>query len=440
MRTRRLLIVTGVLLIAATFVYASGTKEASASAPPKNVALTIWTHTHAPANAYIKTLVDKFTSAHSNYKISYEPAADNDTYESKLLAALASGGGPDIFNTASFSDMYTFAGLGQLQEITPPILSTMGFSSPEAFKSQYIPGIIDKLYYNGKLYGLYREFNIFGLMLNKLAFKRGGLNAETDYPKTWNQLLEVAKKLTIYNGDKLVQTGMYEPLWNADWTFIPMQPLLTQNGGSVLDSNGKAAINQPAAVQTFTYFRQLARIQNNAPVNNPDDVWGRFAVGDVAMYVGSTWTMPLLKDSAKGDPRFSPDNFMVVPYPTTTGSGSVHAPIQALVWCVNKQTPTPNEAWQFVYWMTSGEQAVGWYQQVGYLLPTKAMMDMGAQDKDVAQYLNLAKDADLLFANPKYNEIGSAVFSAWQATLTTDNEVKGLLDKAAQQINEAVSQ
>jgi len=409
-------------------------------AAPKEVSLTIWTHTHAPANAYITKLIAQFQSSHPNYTISYEPAADNDTYESKLLAALASGGGPDIFNTASFSDMYTFAGLGQLQEITPQILKDMGYASPAAFKKDYVPGIIDKLYYKGKLYGLYREFNIFGLMLNKLAFKRAGLDATKDAPKTWDQMLSLAKKLTIYSGDKLVQTGMYEPLWNADWTLIPIQPLLTQNGGSILDPSGNAAaIAQPGALKTFTYFRQLARAQNNAPVKAPEDVWARFAVGDVAMYVGSTWTMPLLKDSAKGDPRFSPDNFVVVPYPKAPGADRVHAPIQALAWCVNHASRSPSEAWQFVQWMTSGQQAIGWYTEVGYLLPTKTMMDMARKNADVAKFMNLASDADLLFAHSKYNEIGSAVYNAWQATLTTDRDIGSILGDAAQQINETLS-
>ncbi|HEY9595385.1 MAG TPA: extracellular solute-binding protein, partial [Spirochaetia bacterium] len=344
-------------------------------------------------------------------------------------------------NTASFSDMYTFAGLGQLQDITPAILKDMGYASVDAFKKDYVPGIIDKLYYNGKLYGLYREFNIFGLMLNKPAFRRAGLDATRDYPKTWDDMLALAKKLTIYSGDKLVQTGMYEPLWNADWTLIPLQPLLIQNGGAVLDASGtRAAIDQDGAVKTYTFFRQLARAQNNAPVKVPEDVWARFAVGDVAMYVGSTWTMPLLKDSAKGDKRFSPDNFVVVPYPKATGADRVHAPIQALAWCVNKRTQTPSDAWQFVQWATSGARAVGWYNEVGYLLPTKAMMDLGKKDADVAKFLELSNDADLLFAHPKYNEIGSAVFSAWQATLTTDRDVKTILSSAAQQINDALNQ
>jgi multiple sugar transport system substrate-binding protein len=417
---------------------AAGSAWAAGGNPIK---LTIWTHTHAPANAYIQKLVAQYQSLHPNVTISYEPAADNDSYENKLLAALASGAGPDIFNTASFSDMYTFAGLGQLQEVTAPILKDMGYASSDAFKKDYVPGIIDKLYFNGKLYGLYREFNIFGLMLNKLAFKRAGLDATRDYPRTWDDMLTLAKKLTIYSGDKLVQTGMYEPLWNADWTLIPIQPLLIQNGGAILDPSGThSAIDQAGAVKTFTYFRQLARAQGNAPVKVPEDVWARFAVGDVAMYVGSTWTMPLLKDSAKGDSRFSPDNFVVVPYPKQAGADRVHAPIQALVWCVSKQTKTPSDAWQFVQWMTSGKQAIGWYNEVGYLLPTKAMMDLGKQNADVAKFLTLSNDADLLFANPKYNEIGSAVFSAWQATLTTDKDVQGILSSAAQQINDALSQ
>jgi multiple sugar transport system substrate-binding protein len=424
------------LLLALVLAAVVAAGSAWAASP---VTLTIWTHTHAPANAYIQTLITQYQAANPNVKLNYEPAADNNTYEDKVLAALASGAGPDIFNEG-LSSMYTFAGLGQLAEVTPQVLQAMGYSSLAAFKNDYIPGIIDKLMFNGKLYSVYREFNIFGLMLNKSAFKRAGLDATKDAPKTWDDLLTLSKKLTIWNGDKLVQTGMFLPSsWGADWTFIPMQSLFLQNGASVLDATGKAAaVTSDAAVKTFTYFRNLARAQNNAPIKFPDDVWTRFALGDVAMYVASTWTMPLLSDSAKGDKRFSADNFVVVPYPRAPGVDRAHNPIQALVWSVNAKSASVPEAWKFVQWMTSGPQAIGWYNNVGYMLPTKAIMDMGKQNADVAKYLTLANDADLLFANPKYNEIGAAVFSAWQAALTTDNDIKGILSTAAQQINSAL--
>jgi multiple sugar transport system substrate-binding protein len=423
-----------VLLFSCMALLAAG--SAWAAGP---VSLTIWTHTHAPANAYITKLIAQYQSAHPGVTINYEPAADNNTYEDKVLTALASGGGPDVFNVG-LSSMYTFAGLGQLAEVTPQVLKAMGYSSLAAFKNDYIPGIIDKLLYNGKLYSVYREFNIFGLMLNKSAFKRAGLDATKDYPKTWGDMLVLGKRLTLWDGDKLVQTGMYLPQWGADWTFIPMQSLFLQNGASVLDASGSAAaITSDASMRTFNYFRSLARAENNAPIKFADDVWARFALGDVAMYVASTWTMPLLKDQAKGDARFSPANFIVVPYPRVPGADRVHNPIQALVWSVNARSDNVSEAWKFIQWMTSGQQAVGWYNEVGYLLPTKAMMDMGKRNADVAKFLALANDADLLFANPKYNEIGAAVYSAWQAALTTDNDLSGILGTAAQQINDALN-
>ena len=430
MRSRR--IVPLVILAAVALVAAGG-----AWAAP--VSLTLWTHTHAPANAYITKLIAQYQSANPGVKIAYEPAADNNTYEDKVLTALASGGGPDIFNEG-LSSMYTFAGLGQLAEVTPDVLKAMGYSSLAAFKNDYIPGIIDKLLYEGKLYSVYREFNIFGLMLNKSAFKRAGLDAAKDYPRTWGDMLLLAKRLTIWDGDKLVQTGMYLPQWGADWTFIPMQSLFLQNGASVLGADGKSAITSPASMKTFSYFRSLARAENNAPIKYADDVWARFALGDVAMYVASTWTMPLLKDQAKGDARFSPSNFMVVPYPKVPGADRVHNPIQALVWSVNARSADVAASWKFVQWMTSGARAVGWYNDVGYLLPTKAMMDMGKKDADVAKFMDLAKDADVLFANPKYNEIGAAVYSAWQASLTTDNDLGTILATADKQINDALSQ
>ena len=62
-----------------------------------------------------------------------------------------------------------------------------------------------------------------------------------------------------------------------------MQSLFLQNGASVLNAAGTAAaIGSPASFKTFAYFRSLVRAENNAPIKFPDDVWTRFALGDVA--------------------------------------------------------------------------------------------------------------------------------------------------------------
>src|SRR5439155_1465888 len=62
-------------------------------------------------------------------------------------------------------------------------------------KDDFVPTIINAFSYQGKTYGIPKDFNTLGLVYNKDIFKAAGVAEPTNY-WTWTDLSAAAKKLT----------------------------------------------------------------------------------------------------------------------------------------------------------------------------------------------------------------------------------------------------
>lgn len=60
---------------------------------------------------------------------------------------------------------------------------------------------------DGKVYYIDYGMMTGSVYYNKEMWKEAGLT-DDDIPKTWDEMIEVAKKLTIKDGDNIVQAGL----------------------------------------------------------------------------------------------------------------------------------------------------------------------------------------------------------------------------------------
>lgn len=105
---------------------------------------------------------------------------------SKLATAFASGEGPDIF-IISPGDFLRYYNGGVLEDLTPFI--------DDKAKADFPESVIANRMVDGKIFGIPMEVEPMAMYYSVKAFEEAGLN-ENDVPKTWEALLEVAKKLT----------------------------------------------------------------------------------------------------------------------------------------------------------------------------------------------------------------------------------------------------
>ena len=79
----------------------------------------------------------------------------------------------------------------------------IGLGSAQKLVDAYAwPTALDGWKWKGKYYGLPTEISNYCLYLNNRLFRKAGLDPEKDYPRDWDQMVEVARKLTVREGGR----------------------------------------------------------------------------------------------------------------------------------------------------------------------------------------------------------------------------------------------
>ncbi len=201
---------------------------------------------------WFQDMVKSWNSSHDvKVELLYVP---NQEYMngSKLQTAFASGQGPDIF-IISPGDFLRYYNGGVLVDLSQYM--------EDAAKKDFFDNVMETRIVDGKIYGLPMEVEPMAMYYSHKAFSEAKLS-EADVPKTWDQLIEVSKKLTKKNQfGCLFETG---PGYYQNFTWYPF---LWQGGGDIVTPEGnKSAFNSPATAQALKFWQDTIK-QNVAPRN-----------------------------------------------------------------------------------------------------------------------------------------------------------------------------
>lgn len=165
-------------------------------------------------------IIDVYTAMHPNVTINLVNNPWED-YWTKLPLALDGENGPALFN---IHNSYHENIINYLAPLDIPI------EDLEAdFNGVSAHVIDDKVYYID--YGMMTG----SVYYNKDMWEAAGLTEE-DIPKTWDKLIEVAKKLTIKDGDTIIQAGLN---FNDDFHQNYLLGLNYQLGENLFKEDGK---------------------------------------------------------------------------------------------------------------------------------------------------------------------------------------------------------
>ena len=92
---------------------------------------------------------------------------------------------------------------------------------------------------DGKVYYIDYGMMTGSVYYNKEMWKEAGLT-DDDIPKTWDEMIEVAKKLTIKDGDNIVQAGLN---FNNDFHQNYLLGLNYQLGENLFKEDGKTPMS-----------------------------------------------------------------------------------------------------------------------------------------------------------------------------------------------------
>ncbi|MCX5514795.1 sugar ABC transporter substrate-binding protein [Kaistia algarum] len=280
---------------------------------------------------WIQKLVDAWNGA-NDAKITLDYVPDSEYIGgTKLATSFASGQGPDIF-LISPGDFLRYYNGGVLADLSPHIDAAAQADFPET--------VIANRKVDGKIYGVPMEVEPMAFYYSVKAFEDAGLN-ENDVPKTWDELLEVGKKLTTADRYGLLfetQPGYYQ---NFTW-----YPFLWQGGGEFQKADGKSAFDSPATVAALKLW-QDAVASGSAPRQalggGGSDIAANLASGYCAIQNMGIWG---ISDLANNAPDFKYGVFRL-PVPTggkyvTVGGG--------WAFVANAKGKNPEAAGKFIAW------------------------------------------------------------------------------------------
>ena len=224
-------------------LFATGEKEETGP-----ITLKFWTHEDPNRTKIEERYIQEFEATHPNIKIERTTQASTKLIE-LVQTAFAANSGPDIFNL-SIEDEYQYI---VNQRVAPINVAAAGYASEASLIDTYAKGMLDPVTYNGKIYGLPLELTNWSIFLNKKVFRDAGLNPDTDYPKTWEEMVEVSDKLVIRDGDILLRRGFD---FRYPYYLVAMLPMVEQLGGQLISDDGTTAIVGEAAWIKFLTFMQ----------------------------------------------------------------------------------------------------------------------------------------------------------------------------------------
>jgi multiple sugar transport system substrate-binding protein len=228
-----------------------GRRVWAAGAPIK---ISFWTFDNPQQRPWVNKRVDMFVAQNPNVEVDFQWFSFADLGK-KVSVGYATGTAPDGYVSQDwFMPTWLDKGL-----IAPLDTERLGYSSLSAFSDDFAPAFVKGAVNDGKVYGYPLWFYGYANYLNTKQFKEVGLDAEKDYPQTWEQLGEVAQKLTIKDGDRFVRQGFKFAMHAASWTMIQFNPILIGAGGQWFDENGKCTVNNAAGVKAMTTRASITR-------------------------------------------------------------------------------------------------------------------------------------------------------------------------------------
>ncbi|MEK5475496.1 sugar ABC transporter substrate-binding protein [Paenibacillus sp. FSL R5-0407] len=392
---------------------AGGTKD--------KVKLQFWDmHTEAEQK-YFEDLVKEYNSSQDHVQIEYSTYNQADYTATKLPIAFSGGNGPDIY-MISPGDFMKFSNSGYLADLSPYF--------PEGVKEDFLPSALEAVTVDGKVLALPYEMELLGLYYNEDMLKQ----ANVEVPKTWDELLDAARKLTT---DKVA--GLVLPPDKGAYFNFNFYPFLWQAGGQVLAEDGKtSAFNSPETVKALDFWGKFFQ-ENLSPSKLQYGPWEIDNLGKqtAAMQICGTWAISRIEEV------FGDVPIKLAPIPVPEGGKAVTT-AGGWKFAVNAKSKNMDEAAKFVMWAFGDQdpaRPLKWATETKFAYPARqSVIEAGEEiyNKGLRQvYTNEIYNSGV--PEPVYNPavveaIGDAMTQVMFGNMTGEEAAKA----ADAKINEAM--
>ena len=364
-----------------------------------DVRISGWSSTPTE-DALLTDSIKAFQTANPGVNVKWEPIAQD--YSTVLKTNLAAGTEADVFYI-DVSDIDSLMKTGKLLALDD-YMSKTGTS-----KSDFVSTLINAFSYNGKVYGIPKDFNTLGLVYNKDLFKAAGI-AEPTNDWSWTDLSTAAKKLT--SGGVV---GLSLPADAARF-----MPFLWQAGGDLASINNAAGV---AATDFYTGFEAkdgVSKLPSELGMGWPGEA---FEKGKAAMVFEGGWLPADLNNNFKNV------NYGVVQMPKgTAGKSNL---IFTVSYSVSAKTKNPNAAWALTNYLTGADNQAK-VLKAGFALPTRqALSSQITNVNSKAIFDGAPYGKPFNYASTNTGKVNDAIGKALESIMLKKSSTKDALDALA---------
>ncbi|MEK4850055.1 sugar ABC transporter substrate-binding protein [Paenibacillus sp. FSL H7-0756] len=300
-----------------------------------------------------KKAIQNFEAKHPNVKVELQHIAAD--YDTKLTTMVAGNDVPDIAMMESGTIAFPMAEQGKFYNLQE-FLDTDTEISPDTL----VPNITYSLE-PGNVIGIGPGPESFALFYNEDIFKDAGIEPPPSNVAdawTWDEFVEVAKKLTMDTNGKTAADPDFDPKkikqyganistwWGVYSNFI------YSNGGDFISADGKTfGLNQPEAVEALQKISDLMNVHHvsPSPVQSKNIPATNVALQTkkVAMTVDGQWASAGLAQSKF---NFNVGVMPVMKEPVTT--------VVCGMFSIFKSSKHPQEAWELLKALLDPEASI----------------------------------------------------------------------------------
>lgn len=405
------------------------TSEPGAAASHEPVKVSFWYAYGGNNRKVTETLIERFNRSHPDIEIVGTYQGDYFEALAKLRIASRTTRGPVVTHVIgeAIPSLYGDGVLANLDDFASGKSGALPLQTDDFIPALTQEGYFDTGSQKVPLVALPFNRSTPIAYYNVRMFKEAGVSP----PKTWQELVEVSKRLTVRDGDDTKVWGFELPV---DWWF--WFGMLHQAGGSLLTADGKhAAFQQEPGIRALELLVRLVK-EDKVMKNPPGRDFNAWEVANndflnekVAMIWTSTAFLRYFSDHAKfevGTAFLPGDKKRAVP---TGGTFFV---------VMDKKSAAEKLAgWTFVRWMTEPEQTAYWSKATGYMPVRRSALESPELKSFYAKNPNYQTSIDQLEVavkfpfSPKLLELQRSVLQpSLERPVVTDADAKSVLTKA----------
>lgn len=333
------------------------------------VEITFWHSFVSSTQPALAELIKRFEEEHPHIYIRAQYVPGGDAIIQRLITAIQSRRAPDIAWVHSDYMQH----LVEANAIYPMDTFTKGENGiPDEDLADIYPPLIQEASWKGDLYSMPMEGTNLALVYNARLFREAGLDPDRP-PKTWDELIEYAEKLTIDKTGNGVfdQIGFFVPIHPSagplsSWMVWQWYPFLWQAGGYMInEEQTRVMFNEPAGVNALTIWKNIYDALNLR--NFSVDYEVTFAAQQAAMVLDGPWSLPRYRQMQNLEWRVAPLPAGPVKKATVVGGEYL---------TIFKQSKNPDVAWEFLKWIIRPDIQAYWSMKSGYLPIRRSVLEI----------------------------------------------------------------